>query len=83
MYIHIMNNVCYFVLCLMTIQILDFKSIKSLTFHSIHIFKNTFVHSFDINLMFKLFAPRKIKLNTNSFYIHHLVPVLIFLVNEQ
>ena len=31
MYIHIMINVCYFVLCLMTIQILDFKSIKSLT----------------------------------------------------
>ena len=31
MYIHIMINVRYFVLCLMTIQILDFKSIKSLT----------------------------------------------------
>ena len=32
MYIPIMIiNVCYFVLCLMTIQILDFKSIKSLT----------------------------------------------------
>jgi len=31
MYIHIMINVCYFVLCLMTIQILDFRSIKSLT----------------------------------------------------
>ena len=30
MYIHIMINVCYFVLCSMTIQILDFKSIKSL-----------------------------------------------------
>ena len=30
-YMYLLINVCYFALCLMTIQIMDFKSINSLT----------------------------------------------------